>query len=355
MQRLPEEEIRADLQSLVQRAPRAIQVRDLPQPSGARWAGTAVDTDRLRPREFAATIDEGWRVSSYSALVRGEDTERPDYDASPEVPVPDPEPEVEAPGVPDPLFELPTGTHAGHFLHEVLENLDFPTARGETLGKVVRDLLDRYGGLCARRVSVEEGDRDWAPVVEELVTNVLDTWLDPAGRVRLRDLAAADRIAEMEFHFPAAGLDPGALREVLGLSPDHAGSAEGLGFQPMRGLMRGFIDLVLRHEGRFYIVDYKSNRLGGRLAAYEREGMRDAIRHHHYDLQYLIYTLALHRFLGWRLPGYDYERHFGGVYYLFLRGMRPELGSDCGVWHDRPPFELIDALDGLFGGQREAA
>jgi len=357
MQRLSEEEIRADLQTLAGRAPQAIQVRDLPQPTGARWAGIPVDRDRLQAREFGSTIDEGWRVSSYSALVRGEDTERPDYDASAEVPVPDPEPEpeAEAPTVPDLLFELPTGTHAGHFLHEVLENLDFPTARDETLGKVVRDLLERYGGLGARRVPIDGDDRDWAPVIEELVTNVLDTWLDAAGTVRLRDLAAADRISEMEFHFPVAGLDPAALRQVLALSPDHAGSAYGLGFQPLRGLMRGFIDLVFRHEGRFYIVDYKSNRLGGRLAAYEREGMRDAIRHHHYDLQYLIYTLALHRLLGWRLPGYDYERHFGGVYYLFLRGMRPELGSGCGVWHDRPSFELIDALDGLFDGRREVA
>jgi len=355
MQRLSEEEIRADLQTLVRRAPQAIQVRDLPQPTGARWAGFRIDPDRLQVREFGTTIDEGWRVSSYSALVRGEDSERPDYDASPEVPVPDPEPEPEEPAAADPLFELPTGTHAGHFLHEVLEDLDFPAARGETLARVVRDLLDRYGGLGARPVSVEEGDRDWAPVVEDLVTNVLDTWLDPAETVRLRDLSAADRISEMEFHFPVAGLDPAALRKVLALSPDHAGSTDGLGFQPLRGLMRGFVDLVFRHEGRFYIVDYKSNRLGGRLAAYEREGMHDAIRRHHYDLQYLIYTLALHRFLGWRLPGYDYGRHFGGVYYLFLRGMRPELGAGCGVWHDRPSFELIDALDGLFGGRREVA
>jgi exodeoxyribonuclease V beta subunit len=192
-------------------------------------------------------------------------------------------------------------------------------------------------------------------VVENLVTNVLDTGLDPAGTLRLRDLTAADRIAELEFHFPVAGLDPSALRRVLALSSNHADSADGLGFEPMRGLMHGFIDLVFRQDGRFYVVDYKSNRLGSRLADYGREGLRDAIRHHRYDLQYLIYTLALHRFLGWRLPGYDYERHFGGVYYLFLRGMRPELGPGCGVWQDRPSSELIDALDGLFVGRREAS
>jgi len=112
--------------------------------------------------------------------------------------------------------------------------------------------------------------------------------------------------------------------------------------------MHGFIDLVLRHQGRFYIIDYKSNRLGDRLTAYEHDGLHAAIRHHHYDLQYLIYTLALHRFLSRQLPGYDYRTHFGGVYYLFLRGMRPSAGPRRGVWYDRPPYELIAALDRLF-------
>ena len=84
------------------------------------------------------------------------------------------------------------------------------------------------------------------------------------------------------------------------------------------------------------------------------DGLRHAIRRHRYNLQYLIYTLAVHRYLGWRLPGYDYQTHFGGVYYLFLRGMRPQLGPGCGIWYDRPSFELIAALDRLFGGDARA-
>jgi exodeoxyribonuclease V beta subunit len=353
MQDLSEKEIRDDLEELARKAPEAIEVRDLPAPSGERWAGLRVDRERLQPREFGSGIDASWRVSSYSALVRGEDSERPDYDAAPEAPIRDAE--VETAMTSDPLFELPAGTQAGHFLHEVLESLDFPQASGETLTKVVRDLLERYGGLGAGGATAGVSDRDWVPVVEELVTNVLDSWLDPAGTLRLRDVAAADRIAELEFHFPVVGLDRNALCSVLAEFPAHAGSADSLGFEPMRGLMHGFIDLVFRQDGRFYIVDYKSNRLGNRLSAYERDGLRDAIRHHHYGLQYLIYSLALHRFLGWRLPGYDYEHYFGGVYYLFLRGMRPALGPRCGVWYERPPFELIDALDELFGGRRAAA
>lgn len=114
--------------------------------------------------------------------------------------------------------------------------------------------------------------------------------------------------------------------------------------------MRGVIDLLFRHDGRFYVIDYKSNRLGEHLSAYGHDGMHQAIRQHCYDLQYLIYTLALHRFLQRRLPDYDYARHFGGVYYLFLRSMHPTQGSRFGVWHDRPVLALIERLDRLFSG-----
>lgn len=109
--------------------------------------------------------------------------------------------------------------------------------------------------------------------------------------------------------------------------------------------MIGFIDLVFEHQGRYYLADYKSNRLDG----YGPANLRAAMAAHRYDLQYLIYTVALHRYLGQRLRGYDYERHFGGVYYLFPRGMSPQ-GGNGGIFFDRPGFALIEGLDGLFGG-----
>ena len=346
--RLSESEIRADLDALAARAPDAIAVRELPPSSGGGpWLGGRIDPARLAPKEFRATIDAGWRVASYSGLVRGDENERPDFDAAVTPPVPEAEP-----GAPiDPVFALPAGAQAGHLLHRLFQDLDFPHAAGETLTQAVRDLLDRYGGLGTGRAA----DRDWAPVVEGLVTDVLDTRLDPAESLRLRDIAAADRISELEFHFPVAGLSPESLGAALAVSEAHAEAAAGLGFDPMRGLMHGFIDLVFRRQGRFYIVDYKSNRLGDHLTAYGRDGLRLAVRRHRYRLQYLIYTLVLHRFLGWRLPDYDYRTHFGGVYYLFLRGMRPHTGPRYGVWYDRPPRDLIEALDRLFGGGREAA
>jgi len=345
--RLSEAEIHADLDALASRAPDAIEVRALPLSSGGPWRGGRTDPGHLTPKIFRATIDAGWRVASYSGLVRGDESERPDFDAAAVPPAPEPETEPGAPT--DPIFMFPAGTQAGHCLHRLFQDLDFPHAAGEVLTRTVRDLLDRYGGLDTGRAA----DRDWAPVVEELVTNALDTWLDPAASLRLRDITAADRISELEFHFPVAGLSPESLRAALAVSEAHADAAEGLGFEPMRGLMHGFIDLVFRREGRFYLVDYKSNRLGDRLTAYGHDGLRIAIRRHRYDLQYLIYTLALHRFLGWRLSDYDYRTHFGGVYYLFLRGMRPHSGPRYGVWYDRPSCALIEALDRLFTDGQE--
>ena len=116
-------------------------------------------------------------------------------------------------------------------------------------------------------------------------------------------------------------------------------------------MMTGSMDLVFRHQGRYYIADYKSNHLGDQAADYTEEAMQESVRQHQYQVQYHIYTLALHRHLRARLSGYDYERDFGGVYYLFVRGMSPE--GAWGVFCDRPDRVRIQELDELCGS-REA-
>ena len=363
MKGLDEDEIRADLEHLAARRPDSILVRDLPAPDGTWWQAAQPDQEGLAAAQFDGHIDDRWRVGSYSALVRGGDDEQPDYDPAAadgavRPAVDDGASAAEAPqldlsiapdAVDDALFELPAGTRVGQFLHEIFELIDFPSADAETLATVVDAQLARYGGLSTG----DDQGRDWSATVVDLVTGVLDTSLDPDNGLRLRDIPLADRLTELEFHFPVADLDPAGLRAALNASPEYAAGVRGLGFAPMRGLMRGFIDLVFRYQGRFYIVDYKSNRLGHELAAYDRDGMGRAIREHRYDLQYLIYSLALHRFLGRRLADYDYQRDFGGVYYLFLRGMRPPRGPVYGVWHARPPAATITCLDELFRGHSE--
>ena len=119
-------------------------------------------------------------------------------------------------------------------------------------------------------------------------------------------------------------------------------------------MFKGFMDLVVEQDGRYYLVDFKFNWLGPDDAAYSAEAMAREILAHRYELQYVLYLLALHRLLKLRLPDYDYDRHVGGALYLFLRGSHGVTG---GVHAERPPRALIEALDHLFARStaREAA
>ena len=114
--------------------------------------------------------------------------------------------------------------------------------------------------------------------------------------------------------------------------------------------MRGFIDLVFVHDGKFFLADYKSNYLGPDFSDYTSKALETAMRQSAYTLQYLIYSIALHRWLRTRLSDYRYEQHFGGVFYFFLRGMHP-AHPGSGVFFDRPPYLLVEDLDALMGGR----
>ncbi len=107
--------------------------------------------------------------------------------------------------------------------------------------------------------------------------------------------------------------------------------------------MLGTIDLLFRHEGRFYILDYKSNTLGATSSHYAPSMLPGVMAREHYYLQYLIYTVAVHRYLRTRVPDYDYETHYGGAIYMFLRGL--EAGTDNGIFFDRPSAALIAELE----------
>ena len=180
-----------------------------------------------------------------------------------------------------------------------------------------------------------------------MVERVLATPLRDGGP-RLQDVAWERRLNELEFYYPLAGLEADGLKNVL-LAHGWPAAAfreeiENLFFNPVRGYMKGFIDLVFEAGGRYYLIDYKSNWLGPDPEDYRAERMAEAMAREAYYLQYLIYVVALNRYLSVRLPGYDYERHFGGVFYLFLRGMDPAKPG-FGVFHDRPARALIDSLD----------
>ena len=125
---------------------------------------------------------------------------------------------------------------------------------------------------------------------------------------------------------------------------NYANRISQLNMVPLSGFLKGFIDLVFCLGDMLFLVDYKSNFLGSRLIDYKRDHLIEAMQVHHYGLQYHIYTLALHRFLQQRLRDYSYDVHFGGVFYLFIRGMSPENAGQSGVFFDRPSQPLIEAF-----------
>ena len=162
-------------------------------------------------------------------------------------------------------------------------------------------------------------------------------------------------VPEMEFWVATHDVDAQTLdRLVCDMTLDGA-VRPALEPAQLNGMLKGFIDLVFEHDGRFYVADYKSNWLGPDDAAYTTAKMRAQILHSRYELQYVLYLFALHRLLKTRLPDYDYDRHVGGAVYLFLRGSHAE---SQGVFVDRPPRELIERLDALFAkgvGREELA
>jgi exodeoxyribonuclease V beta subunit len=184
-------------------------------------------------------------------------------------------------------------------------------------------------------------------VLQQWMGDVLAAQLQPG--LALRDIHSSRCLAEMEFLLPVAELDANRLNRLLQQHDGLSAMAPPLSFATLQGMLKGFMDLVFEHQGRFYVLDYKSNHLGNSAADYGPEALQQAMVQHRYDLQYQLYTLALHRYLSTRLPDYDYERHLGGVFYLFLRGMQSD--SQQGIFFTRPAPELISALDGLFAGE----
>jgi len=301
-----------------------------PPPAGGGPREGAVKGSVLEARIFQGRIDTGWTITSYSRMVKT----AVHSDAKGEVEFPSTEPVPASAG--RSVFTFPRGAGAGTCLHDIFEQLDFSGYSAEGLGEAVTRQLRKSGF-----------EDDWAPVVCRWIEDVLQTPLDTDTGLRLRDLSGGDRLPEMGFYFAMRSFDLPRMKRVLA---DFGFDAVAERDEELKGLMRGYIDLVFRHRDRYFLADYKSNYLGPVREDYGSGELEKAMREHRYDLQYLIYTVAMHRYLTGRINGYGYTHHFGGVYYLFLRGMHPDHPPGSGVYHTVPPFELVELLDGCFGG-----
>ncbi len=339
-------EMRRGLDDIAARSGGNIRISSLPAEGGKRLA--TVPEEQAEPvcRPFSAVVQKDWRIASFSHLLaqRGEPGAPADaVDVVPDLPDHDAGTGAEE-RIPDDgsagIFAFPAGAKAGILIHDIFEHLDFTAGNGNAVEALVEEKLEAHGFAA-----------QWRDVLGSMIRKVLAAPL-AAGTSgpSLSRIGRQDRISELEFYFPLKPVTPEKLKavfagrqggEVPADIPERIGS---LNFQPCRGFMKGYMDLVFHYSGRFYLVDWKSNLLGNRIEDYGSKALAEAMTEHLYTLQYHLYVLALHQYLSLRVPGYDYGRHFGGVFYLFVRGVDPGRGGQYGIYRGRPEKALIDAL-----------
>ncbi len=369
---------------------------ELVRPRSAPVRDRQHDLPALQARSWSRHVDQVWRRTSYTALTTAAASEQvAAFGSEPEVTPKEDEPEVvvaeaepaedPALAVPSPMAGLPMGATFGSLVHAVLEHADpeAPHHGGDLRAELVEQIRTQ---LVRWPVQLDVGE------LADALVAVCDTPLGAHdGDVTLRGVRRADRMAELDFELPLAGGDladhprrRARLAELAPLLREHLPEGDplrpyadvlaepGYEAQLLHGYLNGSVDVVLRLDGalgdRYVVVDYKTNWLApyetadgpdgpDRLTAahYAPVRLAEAMGGSSYPLQALLYAVVLHRFLRWRLAGYEPERHFGGVRYLYLRGMcGPDTpvvdGERCGVFTWRPPVALVEAVSQLLDG-----
>ena len=352
-----------------------IQANDTP----SDFSNTAVS-------KFTGKIERDWWLSSFTALsrnIRHAGVSNPDRDteiAKKQVDVLTlseqgiADENIIDQGIADKLsseqicFQLAKGAHTGNLLHDILEHIDFTEPNWED--SFEKPLL-AYGELNAnsynsRSASFTSDDlTQWleqvlnAPFIKDSDYNCHES----EKMASLADISLHKTLRESEFYFPMQGGGTNGLADLL---TDHRNSAKRHGaesqalkypvmlptYKKLSGMMHGFIDLIFEHQGKYYLCDYKSSHLGDRFQDYHFDALLDNVEKNYYDLQYLIYALALHRYLKQTLVDYDVNEHFGGAYYLYLRGMTTEPAHQgAGVYYRHITEQEINQLDALFSNE----
>lgn len=330
-----------DIQS---RAPGAMKLAELPLSPGEKQTPPQGQELQLECRHFTGHIDRQWNIASFSSLTAKYPhvTELADRDvviaSSPSYETQEPKPpatDTESLS----FFSFPHGNQAGIMLHEVFEDLDF--TREDMVEKVAGDKLAAYGF-----------EPRWQEPLVQMVHKVLSAPLNSTG-VMLSNIDNNNRLNELEFYFPLKLVSPKQLFKVLkefggpSLNKNLPEKIGKLDFAPVRGYMNGVIDLVFQSGRRYHLVDWKSHLLGYSIEDYDQRCLKKVMADKFYNLQYLIYVVALDQYLKNRLPDYNYETNFGEVFYIFLRGIDPAQNPDFGIYRDRPSADLVNALNNL--------
>ncbi|MFH2065298.1 MAG: exodeoxyribonuclease V subunit beta [Pseudomonadota bacterium] len=349
MKAIDDQTLLSDLYRLSKRSDKCLHVGKMPQEPGSFYLPPENSRRDLSCRHFTTRIRNGRTLSSFSSLVHShhENMNLSEYlqkgeEDAPDSIVPDIQPSKNQ--WMD-IFLFPRGALPGTCLHDILEHLDFSNQDPDLVRSLIHEKLVQYGF-----------HPNWTDTLYHMLIRLLNTPLDEKDPdFMLSRLRAENRANELEFCYPVHALTAKKLETVFRTHPGPPISKEftdrigKLGFGRVDGFMKGFVDLIFQYQNRFYIVDWKSNYLGNENEHYSHAALQTVMENDLYILQYHIYSVALDRYLKQRLTGYDYERHFGGVFYLFLRGFGSDSRPQAGIFRDRPSEHLIRAISDLIG------
>jgi exodeoxyribonuclease V beta subunit len=332
----------ADLEQLTGNSDQSIDVVKLDPDTLTEgiFDNQTVGKTKFSSRTMTRKITPAWRVSSYSALAAGQsydpvqDGRKERQEPKPDLVLTDAAPAMDM----VPLSTFPKGPGAGDFFHKVFEEIDF--CDPVTIEPCVVSNLDRFGFTMPKAVP------DICDAFQGILAAPLDT--GQGRKFCLNQITPTHRLVEMEFNITLDRFNPAALGrlfETIEKEDNIAGYAARIssmrvsGFQ---GFLKGFIDLVVCHENQWFILDYKSNYLGPCFSDYNQKNITGAMISHDYILQYTLYLAALDRYLQLRMKDYNYADHFGGVFYLFIRGMAKN--KETGIYFHRPGNEFMEQL-----------
>lgn len=285
--------------------------------------------------DFSGNTEISWKVSSFSSLIEHDQSafhEYFDYDSidNEKIALEDQEsPEYN-------IFDFPGGVKTGNCWHKIFEEIDFQ-AEDDEIYEIVIEKLQLYNLI--QSPAEDELRKSKIDAVYNMVESVLQASLNAPG-LSLDRISCKNKIAEMEFSLSLG--DEIEMEKFNSVLKDYGYQIE-LQQDIPEGMLKGFIDLVFRNDGKYYILDWKSNKIGNSYDDYVKDHLEREMHKNNYHLQYLLYTIALVKYLQKRNMKFDYESMFGGVYYLFLRGINTRLTGN-GIYFNRPEHELVEEL-----------
>lgn len=267
------------------------------------------ETELLPQAESGRRIKPEWAISSFSSInsnthddggISKDETKDPDL----------------------PLAEFPRGAEAGNVLHSIFEKADF---RKDDNTELVESILKK-------KMNFKENDlKNMVKDVERCLQNVFSAPIFPNDRT-LRDIPEDGKITEMEFFIKTGDFETQQLSEIIKENYHTYDLEEG---SIEQGFLHGFIDLVAKINGKYYIIDWKSNNLGGSFSDYDEKGIKEEMKKHNYYLQYMLYLTAFDSYMHKVDSSYSYEKDFGGIRYVFLRGIKKGANA-TGIYSERP-------------------